>query len=128
MARGDRRDVDDAPSAACAHLGHHRLNEEEHALQVDVEIAVPVLLGGLVERHLLEDADAVDQQVDGAEIGLDLGGEAPALRDLAEVGPITASASDGALARRRIRQRELSALGGESLGDLAADAAHRARD
>ena len=59
---------------------------EEGALQVDVDDAVPLLLGDLVRRALRPDAGGVDERVQRAR-GLDRGrDDALAAGDAADVG------------------------------------------
>ena len=65
--RQDRRHVDDlaASSARDRTLGE-RLREEEHALEVDIDHVVPVLLGELQRIGAADDAGIVDQDVGAA--------------------------------------------------------------
>jgi hypothetical protein len=64
---GRRCNVDDAARALLDHRGQHVLAGEEHALEVEVDLGVPDVLGHLHGPAGRGTADFVDQDVDGSE-------------------------------------------------------------
>src|ERR1043166_6392255 len=56
---GDRGDVDDAPAAARDHLARDALQAEDHALSVDAENAIPIVLGEIHDVGAARDARVV---------------------------------------------------------------------
>src|SRR5205814_3887412 len=87
-----RGDVDDVAAIARDHLAQRDLAAVDHAVDVDVDLAVRagvVLVDEAPDRH---DAGVVDEDVDGAERALDLVGE---LLDRLALGHVEVEA-DGA--------------------------------
>ena len=66
-------DVDHPAPAALGHLVDELLGHQEDAGEVGVDDLVPGLLGQFLERPVAVDARVVDQDVDAAEVALDLG-------------------------------------------------------
>ena len=64
---GARGEVDDDAAAPPAQVGEDSLTEEHHALEVDGEDAVPLLLGHVVDGAAPGDGGAVHQNVDAPE-------------------------------------------------------------
>jgi hypothetical protein len=116
----------------------HGLRPEEDRLQVDVEDAVPVLLGHVPERRAALDARVVDEHVEPAERRGALRHEAADLRDLADVRPDEVRAPPhrpdlrGDAARRLgaavVVHDDVGALAREPQRDGATDAAAAPRD
>ncbi len=63
----DRRGADDRALAGRQHVRQHRLGHQEHALDVDVHLLVPVGFRGLQERFHDQDAGMIEQGVDRAK-------------------------------------------------------------
>jgi hypothetical protein len=130
-----RADVDDAAAVGAEALGRF-LGGQQQAQDVDVELAVEVLLGDVFQRRELVDAGVVDQDVHAAErlLGLvEQTGDVGALGHVALDGDgLAAGGGDlghhlvGALAAGGVVDRHGRALGGQGLGDGGPDALRRA--
>ena len=89
---GHRRDADHPAPAALDHAGEHGPGDVERGLQVDGDVAVPLLLGDLDERHQravlaqLGDTGVVDQDVHRAQPHRHLGRQLPSLAVVGQVG------------------------------------------
>src|SRR3546814_873068 len=68
----DRADLDDPAPLAFAHAFDHRAGHVEHRVEVGVDDLLPLLRAHLVEGAVAGDAGVVDQDVDRAELLLDL--------------------------------------------------------
>ena len=66
-------DGDHAAELALAHAGPDRVGHVEDAREVGVDDLFPLLRGHLVEHAVAGDAGVVDEDLDRAELGLDLG-------------------------------------------------------
>ena len=135
--RVDRRHVDDRALPQGLHVGNHVLRQEEHALQIDRQTAVPAFARRVEYGRVGTDARVVHEDVD-LSVGLE---RLPYdLLDLLLVGDVTldkdrvaALAADlvGGLASRflaPIDDDDPRALAREHLGDPLADSCGRTRD
>ncbi len=61
------------PFAGLLHRRHGRTDDAEHALEVDIERVVPLLVGELVQRNAMGDAGIRDDTVERAETAFDVG-------------------------------------------------------
>src|SRR5690606_12357176 len=134
---GNRGHVHDLAAAPFPHLGGERLGAEEHALEVDVEPAVPDLFGGIVDGHHVEYARIVDENVDGAVVGERPTGHLLDLADLRHVAAqrdrIAAAVADRGGHRLCPRLVEVgdhhaSTLPGECLGKRLTEPLRSSRD
>src|SRR5919109_2140282 len=66
---GGRGDVDDHAALRLAHPGEHGADAADVAHYVQLPHRVPLLVGQVVERHLVRLADVVDEAVDRAGFG-----------------------------------------------------------
>ena len=101
---GDRGGEHDASVPALAHARQHRLDHEEHALDVDGEDAVPVGLGHVRDARLRVDAGVADEHVDAA-VPLEHAAHGRLARSLArdvDRDELDGGAGAGQLGRRRL--------------------------
>ena len=135
LERRAGREIDNPPAALATHLGDHRLAAEKRPDDVDVENLAPFFRRLHLERLRREagiDAGIVDQHVDGAER---LDAARRHMRGFFLGRDIAGDTERGAAAVRHFRRRrvgagvigddDIGALGGQSLGQGAADS-HRA--
>ena len=69
---GSRRNVHHYAATPLAHPRQDRANRPDEAHHVQLPHLVPLLVGDLVERKLIRDADVVHEHVDRPELGLGL--------------------------------------------------------
>ena len=125
------------PASLAEHDRGHLLGAQVSALEVDVDRAVPLVLGRLQHRLGEHDAGVVDQDVDAPEV---VDGGADEIFDVSgrrDVGAHRERVAARLLDRIDHRLRfalsahpvddHLGALGGETLRDRLADPARRAR-
>src|SRR5665213_1370231 len=128
----DRADIDDPPEAAAAHAVDHQPAHIEARGQIGRDHLAPLLGRHAVQHVVAGDTGVVDQDLDRAEIGLDLLHAGRAGR---EVGNVELERGDACLRGERLGRvviagvirRHLVAGAGQRLGDGAADAARPAR-
>src|SRR5439155_15793027 len=135
---GDRADADDAPAALALEGGDGGLDAEEHRLEIEIDDAIPFLLGGLLDRvEPREAARAVDEDVEATRLADDAIERARDLRGAGRVGGderrLAAALADrarGDLAGLVVHVHDVDARAGrrECLGRALADAAGRARE
>src|SRR5436190_3431303 len=120
----DRGEVDDPAAALLEHLRNHRLAAEERALDVRLPGVVEALLRHIDDGAERQDARAVDEHVDAAELVERAPRESLALRDDPHVGRLK-DAPD--LGRDRLaallvaaRDDDAGALGGQAAGRAGA--------
>src|SRR6185369_820396 len=83
---GGGSDVDDGAGALFLHHRQHVLAAEEHALEIQVDLRVPDILGHLHRAAGSRAADVIHEDVDAPELldaGLDHGGDGLAIGDVA---------------------------------------------
>ena len=81
----DRGDVDDAAMAPVAHAVDDLARHVEDAVHIDADHVGPLVVAHLVEEAVAGDAGVVDQDVDGAELILDLLHGAGAVVETADI-------------------------------------------
>jgi hypothetical protein len=95
-------DHHDPPELAVAHARPDRVDGVEHAGQVGVDHGLPLLRRHLVERRVAGDAGVGHHDVDGAQIGLDLGDPGLAGVVIGHVPLVGLDAGLGGELRRRL--------------------------
>src|SRR5439155_1595544 len=84
---GDRADADDAPAALALEGGDGGLDAEEHRLEIEIDDAIPFLLGRFLDRvEPCEAARAVDEDVEATRLADDAIERARDLRGAGRVG------------------------------------------
>ena len=101
----DRADIDDAPEPARAHAGEGGVAEVEAGAEIGVEHRLPALRRHPLQRAVARDPGIVHQDVDGAELPLDLRDARLAGREIAHVPLVDVDAGDGAEALGRLVAR-----------------------
>src|SRR5580692_713358 len=82
----NRTDVDDLPGAPrLLEMADHRLRDEKHSLQVDVQDGVEVFFRHVPEVRSLLQARVVDQDVDFSKSCDSLFDESLSVRDLSDI-------------------------------------------
>jgi hypothetical protein len=132
-----RTDIDDAPAPARQHLAADGLSDEKDAVEIERHDLAPVVLGEILDHGANGHAGVVDQNVDGADLGLDAldeGAHAGRVRHVAGHGGRLAAG--GANVRRGLFgaggvaavDDDMGAGFRQSAGQRPADAAGRAGD
>ena len=133
-----RRDAHDPPGAAFEHLRQRGLTEEERAREVDLEHAMPVVVGHLQHRVIAGDPGVVDEDVEASVLLDHLPDDAPAVFGKADVAAVDAGLHAVRLDRlaglrdlvlvAAVAGGDRGALLGERQADRGADAATAAGD
>ena len=113
-----RRDVDDAAPARLDHVGQHRLDAVEDAVEVDVDHPLPPLERDVVELLEAVQARGVDEDRDRTEFRADSGQRFVDLRAVGDVG----GEGEVVFARLEVDDGDVVAVGAQPIDDRLTDA------